>query len=409
MMPRAISIQGSDRVRRLAQPVGAIAVSALLAGVAAMADLAGAAQGGDVQATQSSEAQKAAAKTQKKSPEVVFSEPWPGVAKMEKQRLDAEALPLFGSREPLAFTLTADFRTIGRDRTPDSPRRYPGVLAVAGSDGKLVSIPVQLSTRGTLRLRWCAAVPLRVDFPKKEVQGTPFDGQTNLKLVGHCEDSKEYEQYVLGEYVAYQIINLFTPLSYRARLAKATYVDAASNRPITTRFAFFVEHDDHVADRAKGRIIQFEGRLFSHLDAESTTLMALLQYMVANTDYSIVKLHNVRLIRQQAGAFKPIAYDFDIAGLVNTPYGAPDVQLHLKSTRARLYRGPCRTAEEYEPFLVKFREKKADVMALYDGVPEFDKNYKQTAKDFLEAFYWTIDRKGDIKHEFVDRCSKVGM
>jgi hypothetical protein len=358
---------------------------------------AGTGQGGD--------APKAVVK--KKDAATKLAEPWPDAEKLGKRRLEAEALPLFKFTVPLAFTLTADFKAIERDRNPDSIRRFPGVLAVAGHDGKTVSIPVQLGTRGAVRLSYCQFAPLRIEFPKKEIIGTPFEGQSNLKLVVHCQNRSMFEQFVLGEYTAYRIFNLFTPLSYRARLARATYVDSSSQKPITTRYAFFVEHDEDVAKRANGRIIPLENRLFRHLDTDTTTMMALLQYMIANTDYSIFALHNVRLIQNQAGAFVPIVYDFDLAGLVNTSYGAPDPQLHLTSLRQRLYRGPCRPLEAYEPFLAKFRENKAEVMALYDTIPDFTPEYKKTAKDFLEEFYATINKKNDVKREFVDRCPKL--
>lgn len=380
----------------------AVALCLLVVLVLATADTAGQSDPKKAGTGQGGDTAKAA--TKKKDAATKLAEPWPDAAKLEKRRLEAENLPLFKSTTPLVFTLTADFKAIERDRKPNSTQRFPGVLAVAGNDGKTVSIPVQLGTRGNLRLASCAFVPLRIEFPKKELAGTPFDGQSNLKLVVHCQNSGDYEQFVLGEYVAYEIFNLLTPLSYRARLAKATYVDSTNGKVVATRHALFVEHDDDVAKRANGRINPIEYRMFRHVDMNTTTVMALLQYMIANTDYSIIKLHNVRLVQNEAGVLFPIAYDFDISGLVNTSYGAPDRQLHLATIRDRLYRGPCRPAEAYEPLLSQFREKKAQVMALYDAIPDFDKDYKRTAKDFLEEFYVTINKKGDVKHEFVDRC-----
>jgi hypothetical protein len=405
MSDRRRSVPRVHRPRRLARLLLGVALGSLAALALTMTDAAGQGDTKKAAAAQGGDAKQAAAK--KKDASTKLAEAWPDAAKMEKRRLEAENLPLFKSTAPLVFTLTADFRTIGKDRAPNSTKRYPGVLAVAGDDGKMASIPVQLGTRGNLRLSICGFLPLRIEFPKKDLAGTPFDGQGNLKLVVHCKNTREYDQYVLGEYVAYEIFNIFTPLSYRARLARATYVDSVSNKPIATRYAVFVEHDDDVAKRVNGRIIPLEKRLFRHLDPDSTVMMALLQYMIANTDYSIYTLHNIRLVQNQAGAFSPITYDFDLGGLINTPYGAPDPQLGLSSIRERLYRGPCRRVEGYEPFLVKFRERKADVMALYDAIPDFDKDYKKTARDFLEEFYTTINKKGDLKHELVDRCPKL--
>ncbi len=83
--------------------------------------------------------------------------------------------------------------------------------------------------------RNCSWVPLRIDFPSDGIAGTPFDGQTNLKLGTGCEDSNAFEQYTLREYLSYPLFNLVTPLSFRARLARATYVEESSQKKITTR------------------------------------------------------------------------------------------------------------------------------------------------------------------------------
>jgi hypothetical protein len=346
---------------------------------------------------------------QKKDAATRLAEPWPDAAKIRQRRETAENLPLFKSADPLVFTLTADFKTINRDRTVDSPRRVQGVITVAGPDGKTASIPVQLGSRGNLRLRSsvCAFVPLRVEFPKAELKGTVFDGQGTLKLVTHCENNKEYEQYVLGEYLNYKIFNLFTPLSYRARLVGVTYVDSIGNKTLTTRYGAFIEDDDDVARRVDGRIIPLLDRRFRHLDTEALTLMALLEFMIGNTDFSIIKLHNIRLVQDQPGVFRPITYDFDLAGIINPRYGTPDRLLNLQSLKDRLYRGPCRTVQEYEPFLAKFREKKAEVMALYDSFPDLTKETRTSSKEYLEEFYAIITNPARVKHFLVDRCPKV--
>jgi hypothetical protein len=43
------------------------------------------------------------------------------------------------------------------------------------------------------------------------VAGTVFDGQTTLKLGTGCEDSKEYEQITLREYLSYPMFSVVTP------------------------------------------------------------------------------------------------------------------------------------------------------------------------------------------------------
>ena len=172
-----------------------------------------------------------AAPAAKKNPLLKLAEEWPADEVLQARRSEADARQLFRDVEPLAFTLTADFKAINKDRNPESTKRYPGVISAAagGASGEL---PVQLGTRGHFRLmsRNCDFVPLRVEFPRDRTAGTAFDGQTNLKLGTHCRGDRAYDNYTLREYLTYRLFNMVTPLSFRARLGRATYVDATSNR-----------------------------------------------------------------------------------------------------------------------------------------------------------------------------------
>jgi hypothetical protein len=350
-------------------------------------------------------------KKQKKNPLAKLAEPWPDAEKMRERRRDAEGRRLFQSSDPLRFTLTADFRTVNKERDPASTRRFPAVLQIVGDDGQGRSIPVKLRTRGHFRLmsRNCSFVPLRVEFPRQEVEGTVFEGVGSLKLGTHCEGDQEYEQYTLREYLAYRIFNLLTPRSFRARLAKATHVDSTSGKTLATRYAMFIESEGDVARRLEGRIVPLPRTLFRNLDPETLTLMMLFEYMIGNTDFSIFALHNVRLVQDQTRVLYPIPYDFDMSGVVNARYAAPDRQLHIETVLDRLYRGPCRTMEDVEPFLVAFRAKKADVMAVVDAVPDLDKTSRRKAREYLEDFYRTIEHTGSVKSQLVEKCAKSGM
>ena len=239
-----------------------------------------------------------------------LAEPWPDVEVLRARRVEAESRPLFGTAEPLTMTLTANFNVVNKDRSEKSTKRYPATLEVSGDGGRAKPLDVRLGTRGHFRLRAssCGFVPLRVEFMKEDAAGTVFQGQKALKLVTHCRNAGAYEQYTLREYLVYRIFNLLTPRSFRARLARVTYVDSVSGKPTVTRCGMFIEDDDDVARRMEGRIAELPNALFDDLDRggaaakDSLTLMALFEYMIANTDFSIVRLHNVRLIQDRQRA-----------------------------------------------------------------------------------------------------------
>lgn len=327
----------------------------------------------------------------------------PTDAQIAERKAEAEALPLFRSTEPVAFTLIANYKAIGRDRDTLSTRRFPGRLVL---DGATDTIPVQVRTRGHYRLSKCSFVPLRIEFPKKETKGTPFDGQKSLKLGTHCEKGDLYEQYVLREHLAYRMQALVSPRYFRTRLARATYVDSASGKTVDTKYALLVESEEHMGARAGGTVNELRGGVFNDVDEGALLNLSLFEYMIGNTDWSIYALHNVRIVQTPLAQLFPVAYDFDFSGLVQTRYSTPDPRLPIKSVRARLFRGPCRSAAEWEPVVAPFRQAKAHVLAIYDSLPPLDPGYAADTKKYLGEFFRTLERPGDFKADIIDHCNR---
>lgn len=335
--------------------------------------------------------------------------PFPDAAAIAERKREAERRRLFRSEAPLEATLTADFRAVMRDRNPKSVVTFPGTIAFAAADGSTKSIPLRIRTRGHSRRNpvTCTFAPLRLEFDKATTKGTVFDGHGGLKLGTHCR--KGAEEVILREYAIYRMYNLLTPNSFRARVAKMTYVDAATGKQVAAEAGLFLEDDDDVAKRMEGRIIALEGAVFPRLDQDSLSLMMLFQYMIGNTDFSIIAQHNVRLVVTRDIRRYPVPYDFDYSGLADSGYGAVSKNLPITSVRERLYRGPCRTAAEWQPHLDKVRAAKPEIFALVDSVAGLRESYRGNAKGYLEQFYKTINNPSLLKRELIDSCVKIGM
>src|SRR3954468_7764024 len=332
----------------------------------------------------------------------ISSEPWPDDDVLLARRTDAQQRRLFQDGSALEFTLTSDFGLLNKERTPNNAKPFAGVLAAGGAE-----IPVTLSSRGHLRLKTaiCEFVPIRIDFPQKTLDGTPFEGQRTLKLGTHCRDEQAADQYVIREYLSYKLANLVTPLSFRARLARATYIDSVTKKRVSTHHALFLEHESDVARRLSGRQVRAEHMVFNDFDKPALTTMMMLENMLGNTDYSIWSLHNVVIVADKRRRFYPVPYDFDLSGMVNPKYAAPDPRLSLKSVTDRLYRGPCRTVEEFDAAAEPFRAGRNDMMAAIDGAAELDRSHKTEMKEYLESFFRRIATPQTIKRTFVDGCS----
>jgi len=329
------------------------------------------------------------------------SEPWPEDEALHARAIGAQNRKLFQDGPPVEFTLSAEFALINKERTPNNAKQFQGVLAVEGT-----SIPVKLGSRGHLRLKskTCAFVPIKLDFPGESVVGTIFDGQTTLKLGTHCRNEPDFDQYVIREYLAYKLANLVTPLSFRARLARATYVDSTTGKTLATHNALFLEHENDVARRLEGREVRVPHMVFNDFDKAALTTTMMLEYMLGNTDYSIWALHNVVIVADKKRRFYPVPYDFDLSGMVNPVYAAPDDRLHLRGVTERLYRGPCRTVDEFNAAAESFRTHKGEMLAAIDAVSGLTAVNKSEMKDYLEGFFRRIATPQAIKRTFVDGC-----
>ena len=333
----------------------------------------------------------------------------PTPEKIAEWKKEAEARALFSADAPVELKLVGNFKVISKDRDTLSTKEYWGEVQMTDGKGGELKIPVMLRTRGHYRLsnKNCSFVPLRLDFKKGEVKGTVFDGQDKLKLVTHCNSNPLYEEYMVREYLAYRVHNLITPRSYRARMAKVTYVDSATGTPIETRNGIFMEHEDDVAKRMEGEIADLRGALFDDVDQPQLLEVAIFEAFVGNTDWSLAALHNIRLVRQQNMNIMPVAYDLDFSGLVGTRYSTPDPRLGIRNVKERLYRGPCKDPSELAPFFGVYREKKDAILKLYDETPGLDGRYRNDAKAFLNQWFKMLDTPRDAKWMFKENCKVV--
>ena len=132
--------------------------------------------------------------------------------------------PIFMATQPMQITLVAPYRQLKKDRSGTATYR-PAEITYVGDSG-IVRVPLKVRTRGIWRRKNCDIPPLRLNFSKDSTKKTAFRHIDNVRLVMHCRDNDDYEQYVLQEYQLYRVQRLITPFSMDARLVRVTYVDA---------------------------------------------------------------------------------------------------------------------------------------------------------------------------------------
>jgi hypothetical protein len=319
--------------------------------------------------------------------------------------------PLFAATAPLELTLTFNMRRIIGDRDTtvhDHPLRA-ATVTYRDSSGQSISIPARIQVRGVWRLQNCQFPPLRLRIAKKDADPTIFDRERQPKLVTHCRNSDDYEQYTLHEYVIYRMHALVTPVALQTRLARITYVDSASGKPAATRAAILLEDEDHLAERLGGRVFEVKGVPPTQLEPYDTFVMSLFQFMIGNTDWSVPGLHNIQIIQTDSASFPrhfALAYDWDFTGLVRTRYAVPDRRLRIRSVRDRLYRGVCPSEPDLARAVATFNEKKPAILAVYDSVPGLDPSTTRDGREYVEEFFQVINDPRRVKRDIVGECER---
>jgi hypothetical protein len=295
------------------------------------------------------------------------------------------------------------------DRGDDRPD-HPARLTHYRTDGDTVVHDFEFKTRGYFRRLYldCDVPPLRFDFKKKQVMHTLFEGQDKLKLVTHCRDQIDfYEQNLLKEYLIYRAYNVVTENSFRARLARITYVDTKRKRDPITRYGFLIEDEDRLAARLGGRRLERGAIGQEDINRDVMTLLAVFQFMIGNTDWEVLGFHNVKVVLVDPRE-PPLAvpYDFDWSGLVGAPYARPHSDLPIRDVQQRHFMGHCRSEAEFEAAFDRLRAVQGDLYALFRGFPLLDKKQAEGMIKYLDDFYELIDNPRAVRRSILRMCKK---
>ena len=166
--------------------------------------------------------------------------------------LTASETSLFLDTEPLEMVLISNLKELCRDKDNIDCEDTPAKLVYSVEGKNSTEISIQLRGRGDWRLKRknCVVPPLFLKFPDEGLDNTLFSGQKMLPLTTHCQNVKRrYNDYVLKEYLAYRLYNLFSPKSVRVRLVRVRYRKNATAKMPPVHYGFLSEHFDSVASR----------------------------------------------------------------------------------------------------------------------------------------------------------------
>ena len=314
---------------------------------------------------------------------------------------------LFDNDEVMEITISGKIKELLNDRSDNTPYRSQNLL-YKNSDSTEVSLMVEAKTRGHFRKMSenCNYPPLLIHFINDvKLQSSVFKDQDKLKMVMPCIT----DAYVIREYLLYKIYNLLTPKSFKAKLLKVRLIDAKSNKSFGPFYTILLEDENQMAKR--NNLVIVKSKLYPQ-DTDTTTFltMAVFEYMIANTDWSVQYLQNIKLLSTDSmGVPEAVPYDFDHSGMVNAPYAKPAEALLMSSVKERRYRGYCVTdLKIFENTIATFNRLKVDIYKIYSGCTLLDAKYIKSTLQYLDEFYATINNPKVWQRDFGYPCKKNG-
>ena len=314
---------------------------------------------------------------------------------------------LFESDEILELTLRANMKAVFKDRGDDS--QYHKATLHYQEDQTTFDIPIKIKTRGHFRklASNCKYPPLYLNFAKSSTpKASVFRGQDKTKLVTPCRG----DQIVINEYLVYKLYNLITPKSFRARLVKVTYQDTVKNKSSDPYYGILLEEEKQMAKRNLSISVEIKKLSPMNTQKEAFIKMAVFQYMIGNTDWSVQYQQNIKLLAEDSTSIPiTVPYDFDHAGIVRAPYANPAPELQMSSTLERRYRGYCMPEmDQFTAVFKTFNQLKDDFYTVYSGNLLLSDSYKKQTLKFLDWFYDTINDPKKATQAFTYPCNKSG-
>jgi hypothetical protein len=244
-----------------------------------------------------------------------------------------------------------------------------------------------------------------LSFPEASPGSSFFPPASSLKLVMPCRG----QEFIVHEWLVYQLYNLITPQSFRARLVRVNLADLKNKKMASPFYGILLEEEKQMAKRNDMLLVKRKIKPQQTMTAPFLR-MAVFEYLIGNTDWSVDFLQNIKLIAADSVA-EPITvpYDFDLSGIVNSPYAKPAPELDMNSVHQRRYRGYCiKDMSLFDSTIAFYNHLKPAIYNLYTTCSLIDDKYKKATIEYLDEFYAIINDPKKLEKEFGYPCNAAG-
>ncbi|MEL4454510.1 hypothetical protein [Lutimonas vermicola] len=302
-----------------------------------------------------------------------------------------KAAKLFRSDSILVLNLEMPLKTVANDTKERN--KHNAKISYTQADGTVVEHQLKVNVRGNSRTfkQICTFPPLRLTFNKADTKNTIFKNQKKLKLVTHCQNEKSYEEYIQKEYLVYKMYQKVSPYSFNVILAEITYIDSDNPKRANMHYGFFIEDIKDVAKRNEVSVFKDSLRNQEVANKEELDKLIMFQFMIGNHDWSISKMHNMKLVKGDQGRLPiPVPYDFDYSGLVDTPYALPPEGSNLENVKTRDFRGFCRS-DGYKKTIDFYLSIQDDMLGIIENADFLTEKSRNSMTRYVSGFYKNLN------------------
>ena len=315
----------------------------------------------------------------------------------------------FDDHQPvLSLTISTNFKYLSKKK--GTPKYQDAKMTIDINDSVKLNRNLQVKARGALRKSICYFPPLKLNFKKKQMLHEDLKEFDKIKLVRNCKGGKNYDEYVLIEYLIYKMYNILTDYSFRVRLLDVVYTDTGHRKKKSVnQFSFLIEPLDLLAQRLGAVPIEQKHIGAKYLQPNEENIMSVFQYMIGNTDWSIPGLHNMKIVKSRDFNQKePVAipYDFDYTGLIDAPYAIPSEKLPIEEVTERLFMGACQEDAQFQKTTELFKSKKEEIYDLFRNFQFLSDKTKKKNLMYLDQFYHLLDNEKSWKYTYSSSCKK---
>ena len=307
---------------------------------------------------------------------------------------------LFASDDLLEMELYFNIPALLNDR--EKEQKFDAAILYYDSDSTKHELKTQIRVRGNFRRKEanCAFPPFSLYFDKANTANSIFEGQKKIKFVSHCNGG----DMVLEEYLIYKTYAILTNNAYKVRLANINYVDFSGDVMTFNAFAFMLENTKKMGKRLDGKIIKPDSIYFEELNSRSVAMISLFQYLIGNTDWDFSMQKNFKYLERNDSHIIPIAYDFDLAEVINSYYPTHESIFGKEAIERRTFKCIEIEKDVFFDAVNTMKSKKEQIYDLYLEFPYLSNTRKIEILNYYEEFFDKLKRKHKLYRELKKVC-----